>query len=38
MKIIINGAEAEVAAGLTVAFLLVEQKVKMPDMVSVELN
>lgn len=38
MKIIINGAEAEVPAGLSVADLLGERKVKMPEMVSVELN
>lgn len=38
MKIIINGAEADVTPALTVSDLLTERKVKMPDMVSVELN
>ena len=38
MKLVINGNEAQSKDGLTVAQLLVEQKVKMPDMVSVELN
>jgi sulfur carrier protein len=38
MKIEINGDAAEVTDGLTVSELLVEKNVKMPDMVSVELN
>lgn len=38
MKIIINGSEADVTTGLTVSDLLAERQVKMPDMVSVELN
>ena len=38
MKLIVNGKETEFNTGLTVNELLVEQKVKMPDMVSVELN
>ena len=38
MKLIVNGKEIESNAGLTVNQLLVEQDVKMPDMVSVELN
>ena len=38
MKIIINGEEAQVKDNITVSELLVERKVKMPDMVSVELN
>ena len=38
MKLIVNGKETEFNTGLTVSELLVEQKVKMPDMVSVELN
>jgi sulfur carrier protein len=38
MKLIINGKEIEFSAGLTVNELLVEQNVKMPEMVSVELN
>jgi len=38
MTIVINGNETQSKDGLTIAQLLVEQKVKMPDMVSVELN
>ncbi len=38
MKLIVNGKESGFADSLTVSELLVEQKVKMPDMVSVELN
>ena len=38
MKLIINGKETNFNEGLTVSQLLVEQKVKMPDMVSVEIN
>ena len=38
MKIDINGEGIEVSDGLSVSALLIEQKVKMPDMVSVELN
>ena len=38
MKIIVNGQPVNYGDGLTVSELLVEQKVKMPDMVSVELN
>ncbi len=38
MKLIVNGKESDFADSLTVSELLVEQKVKMPDMVSVELN
>ena len=38
MKIVVNGQETNLTDGLTVSQLLVEQKVKMPDMVSVELN
>ena len=38
MKIVVNGKEAGFSEGLTVSGLLVEQNVKMPDMVSVELN
>ena len=38
MKITINGEEAQVKDNITVSELLVERKVKMPDMVSVELN
>ncbi len=38
MKLVVNGKETNFNEGLTVSQLLVEQKVKMPDMVSVELN
>ena len=38
MNLIVNGKESDFAYSLTVSELLVEQKVKMPDMVSVELN
>ena len=38
MKLIVNGKECNLAEGLTVSQLLIEQEVKMPDMVSVELN
>jgi sulfur carrier protein len=38
MKLVVNGAEVEVSDGINVTQLLVERKVKMPDMVSVELN
>jgi len=38
MKLIINGKEIELGTDLTVNELLAEQNVKMPEMVSVELN
>jgi len=38
MRLVVNGNEVNCGDGLTVSELLVEQKVKMPDMVSVELN
>ena len=38
MKLIVNGKEIEFNKDLTVNGLLVEQNVKMPNMVSVELN
>lgn len=38
MKILVNGGETEIPDGLTVTKLLEHQQVKMPDMVSVELN
>jgi sulfur carrier protein len=38
MKLIVNGEQVSCGNGLTVSELLVEQKVKMPDMVSVEIN
>jgi sulfur carrier protein len=38
MKLVVNGTESNLAEGLTVNQLLIEQEVKMPEMVSVELN
>ena len=38
MKLIVNGKKTNLSEGLTLSKLLVEQKVKMPEMVSVELN
>jgi sulfur carrier protein len=38
MKIVVNGEQVNYGESLTVNELLTEQKVKMPDMVSVELN
>jgi sulfur carrier protein len=38
MNIVVNGEQIDCGDSLTVSELLVEQKVKMPDMVSVELN
>jgi len=38
MKLVVNGKESAFSEGLTVSELLVAQKVKMPEMVSVELN
>ncbi|MHC4456899.1 MAG: sulfur carrier protein ThiS [Planctomycetota bacterium] len=38
MKLVINGEQVQCSDSLTVSQLLVEQDVKMPDMVSVELN
>ena len=38
MKLIVNGNEINLSEGLSVSQLLVEEKVKMPEMVSVELN
>ena len=38
MKLTINGEAKEIADGLTVSQLLTEEKVKMPEMVSVEVN
>ncbi len=38
MKLMVNGEAVDFADGLTVSGLLTEQKVKMPEMVSVELN
>ncbi len=38
MKLIVNGKEGNLAEGLTISQLLIEQEVKMPEMVSVEVN
>ncbi len=38
MKIKVNGAPQEIETGLSVTDLLVRNKVKQPDMVSVQLN
>ncbi len=38
MKLTVNGEESDVKDGLNVSDLLVEKEVKMPDMVSVEVN
>lgn len=38
MKLTLNGKESDFADGLTVSALLVEQQVKTPEMVSIELN
>ena len=38
MKLVVNGDVVNCSDGLTVSRLLVEQDVKMPDMVSVEVN
>ena len=38
MKLVVNGTEANLSDNLNVSQLLVEHKVKMPEMVSVELN
>jgi sulfur carrier protein len=38
MKLVVNGNDVEVSDGINVSQLLIERKVKMPDMVVVELN
>jgi sulfur carrier protein len=38
MKLIINGKETDLTEGMTISQLLIDQEVKMPEMVSVELN
>ncbi len=38
MKIKVNGAAQEIEAGLSIADLLVRNKVEQPEMVSVQLN
>lgn len=38
MNLVVNGKETNITGGLTISELLVEENVKMPQMVSVELN
>ncbi len=38
MKLVVNGKDVNSKDGISVSELLIEQNVKMPDMVSVELN
>ncbi len=38
MSLVVNGKETNISGGLTVSQLLVQENVKMPDTVSVELN
>ena len=38
MKLNVNGEQVEITSELSISELLTEQKVKMPDMVTVELN
>ena len=38
MNLLVNGKETNITDGLTVSKLLVQENVKMPNMVSVELN
>ena len=38
MNLVVNGKETNITDGLTINELLVEENVKMPQMVSVELN
>ena len=38
MNLVVNGKETNITDGLTISQLLVQENVKMPDMVSVELN
>ena len=38
MKLILNGKETEYADGLTASELLVKEEVKIPEMLSVEVN
>ena len=38
MKLVINGNQINTKDGISVSELLIDQNVKMPDMVSVELN
>ena len=38
MTLVVNGKQTNITDGLTISELLVEENVKMPQMVSVELN
>ena len=38
MKLIVNGTDVQISDGIHVSQLLVERKIRLPDMVSVELN
>ncbi len=38
MNLVVNGKEMDITDGLTVSELLIKENVKMPEMVSVELN
>jgi len=38
MRLILNGKESNQAKGMTISRLLIEQEVKMPEVVLVELN
>ena len=38
MKLVVNGKDVNSKDGISVSEILIEQNVKMPDMVSVELN
>jgi sulfur carrier protein len=38
MNLVVNGKDTNITDGLTISELLVEENVKMPQMVSVELN
>ncbi|UCC98655.1 MAG: sulfur carrier protein ThiS [Phycisphaerales bacterium] len=38
MNLVVNGKQTEISKALTVSELLVEENVKMPQMVSVEVN
>jgi sulfur carrier protein len=38
MNLVVNGKETNITDGLTISELLVEENIKMPQMVSVELN
>jgi len=38
MKLVVNGEDGDFNSGLTVSRLLIEKEIKMPEMVSVEIN